>query len=151
MQYTELHLHTWYSLLDGLNNPEEYMARAAEVGMTHIACTDHGNNSVHSPFQRAAKNAGIVPILGQEMYISSTDRFDRRAVKKREDNTQAYNHLIVLAQNELGLKNLNRLSEIGWTEGFYSKPRMDMEVLEEYSDVLIVLSGCLNGLISKDI
>ena len=151
MQYTELHLHTGYSLLDGLNNAEEYMERAKELGMTHISCTDHGNNSVHREFQKAAKAAGIVPVLGQEMYISPTDRFDRRAVKKRDDNTQAYNHLIVLAQNANGLKNLNKLSEIAWNEGFYSKPRIDMEVLEEYSDDLIVLSGCLNGLISKAI
>lgn len=151
MDYTELHLHTHYSLLDGLNTETEYMERAKELGMTHLACTDHGNNTVHRPFQAAAKKAGITPILGQEMYISPTDRFDRRSIKKRDDNTQAYNHLIVLAQNEEGLHNLNRLSEIAWTEGFYSKPRIDMEVLEQYNEGLIVLSGCLNGLISKAI
>lgn len=127
------------------------MKRAKELGMTHLACTDHGNNSAHRPFQKAAKEAGIVPILGQEMYISATGRFDRTPVKKRDDNTQAYNHLIVLAQNETGLSNLNRLSEIAWTEGFYSKPRMDMDSLEEHNEGLIVLSGCLNGLISKAI
>lgn len=149
MNYCELHLHTHYSLLDGLNKPEEYVARAAELGMTHLAITDHGTNSGHREFQKAAKAAGIQPILGQEMYISSTDRFDKRAVKKRDDNTQAYNHIIVLAQNDTGLRNLNKLSEIAWTEGFYSKPRIDMEVLEEYNAGLVVLSGCLNGLISK--
>jgi DNA polymerase-3 subunit alpha len=151
VQYTELHLHTGYSLLDGLNTPAEYMERAKELGMTHLAQTDHGTNSGHREFQREAKKAGIVPILGQEMYISATGRTDRTPVKKRDDNTQAYNHLIVLAQNEKGLANLNRLSEIAWTEGFYSKPRIDMEVLEEYQDGLIVLSGCLNGLIAKAI
>lgn len=151
MTYTELHLHTQYSLLDGLNNAKEYMARAAEIGMQHIAITDHGTLSGHRDFQVAAKNAGITPILGLEAYISPTDRFDRRAVKKRDDNTQAYNHIGLLAMNETGLKNLNRLSEIAWTEGFYSKPRMDMEVLEEYNEGLIVLSGCMNGLISKAI
>lgn len=151
MKYTELHLHTWNSLLDGLNSPEEYMLRAKELGMTHLAETNHGTNAGHRQFQKAAKAAGIVPILGQEMYISATGRHDRTPVKKRDDNTQAYNHLVVLAQNETGLKNLNRLSEIAWTEGFYSKPRMDMEALEECNEGLIVLSGCLNGLISKAI
>lgn len=149
MQYCELHLHTYYSLLDGLNSPEEYMKRASELGMTHLAQTDHGTNAGHRDFQRSAKEAGIVPILGQEMYISATDRFDRRTKAKREDGTNVYNHLIVLAKNAKGYENLNRLSEIAWTEGFYSKPRIDMEVLEEYNEGLIVLSGCLSGLISK--
>lgn len=151
MKYTELHLHTSYSLLDGLNTAEEYMKRASEIGMSHMAITDHGVLSGHREFQKAAEAAGITPILGCEMYISPTDRFDRRAVKKRDDNTQAYNHLIVLAANENGLNNLNKLSEIAWTEGFYSKPRIDMDVLEEYNEDLIVLSGCLNGLIAKAI
>jgi DNA polymerase-3 subunit alpha len=127
------------------------MVRAKELGMTHIAITDHGVLSGHREFQRAAKTAGITPILGCEMYISPTDRFDRRAVAKRDDNTQAYNHLTVLAQNETGLRNLNRLSEMAWTEGFYSKPRIDLELLEEYNEGLVVTSGCLNGLIAKAI
>lgn len=151
MNYTELHLHTHYSLLDGLNTPEEYMKRAAELGMTHIAITDHGVLSGHRDFQKAAAKHNITPILGIEAYISATDRFDRRAVKKRDDNTQAYNHIGLLAQNEVGLRNLNRLSEIAWTEGFYSKPRIDMDVLEEYNEGIIVLSGCMNGLVSKAI
>lgn len=151
MDYTELHLHTYYSLLDGLNSPAEYMKRAKELGMTHLAETEHGTNSGHRDFQKAAAEAGIIPILGQEMYISETGMDDRRPVKKREDNTQAYNHLIVLAQNPVGLSNLNHLSEVAWNQGFYSKPRIDMDILEEYSEGLIVLSGCLNGLISKAI
>ena len=151
MRYIELHLHTHFSLLDGLNTPDEYLARASELGMSHMAITDHGNLSGHREFQAAAKKHGVTPILGCEMYISPTDRFDRRAIKKRFDNTQAYNHLTVLAQNEIGLKNLNKLSEIAWTEGFYSKPRIDMDVLEEYNEGLIVTSGCLNGLIAKAI
>lgn len=151
MQYTELHLHGHHSLLDGLNNPTEYMKRAGEIGMTHLALTDHGTNAGHREFQRAANVSGITPILGQEMYISATDRFDRRAKAKREDGTNVYNHLIVLAQNETGLDNLNKLSEIGWTEGFYQKPRIDMEVLEQYNEGLVILSGCLSGLLSKAI
>lgn len=149
MKYTELHLHSYYSLLDGLNSPEEYVKRAAELGMSHLAITDHGVLSGHRELQKHCKDAGIVPILGCEMYISPTDRFDRRAVAKRDDNTDNYNHLIVLAQNKTGLDNLNRLSEIAWTEGFYSKPRIDMQVLEEYNEGLIVLSGCRGGLIAK--
>lgn len=151
MDYTELHLHTYYSLLDGLNSPAEYLQRGKELGMSHMAITDHGTLSGHREFQKHAKEAGITPILGCEMYISPTDRFDRRSVAKRDDNTQAYNHLIVLAQNAKGLENLNALSQIAWTEGFYSKPRIDLDVLEEYNDGLIVLTGCLNGLIAKAI
>jgi len=127
------------------------MVRAKELGMTHLAQTDHGTNSGHREFQKAAKAAGIIPILGQEMYISATDRFDRRTNAKRQDGTKIYNHLIVLARNANGLNNLNRLSEIAWQEGFYSKPRIDMDILEEYSEDLIVLSGCLGGLISHAI
>jgi DNA polymerase-3 subunit alpha len=151
MQSVELHLHTTFSLLDGLNDSAEYMKRAKELGMTHMAITDHGTLSGHRAHQRAGKEAGIIPILGCEMYISATDRFDRRAIAKRDDNTSAYNHLTVLSQDETGLRNLNRLSEIAWTEGFYSKPRMDLEVLEEYSEGLIILSGCYGGLISEAI
>src|SRR6478609_4621019 len=110
------------------------MKRANEIGMTHLAITDHGTLTGHREFQKAAKAANITPILGCEMYISETDRFDRRAAKSRGDGTKVYNHLIVLAQNANGLDNLNRLSEVAWTQGFYSKPRIDMEALEEFSD-----------------
>ena len=150
-QVTELHLHDHYSFLDGYNTPAEYMARAKELGMTHLAQTNHGSLSGHRAFQRAAKDAGIVPILGVEAYISQTDRFDRRAKGKRTDGTQVYNHIILLAQNETGLKTLNRLSEKAWTEGFYSKPRIDRDLLFEDNDGLIVLSGCMNGLVSSAI
>jgi DNA polymerase-3 subunit alpha len=151
LPYTELHLHDYYSTLDGLNSPAEYMKRAKELGMTHLAQTNHGTLGGHREFQKAAVEAGIVPILGVEAYISPTDRFDRRAKNKRTDGTNTYNHLIILAQNEAGLKSLNRLNEIAWTEGFYNKPRIDMEALEEHNDGLIVLSGCLNSMICKAI
>ena len=149
--HTELHLHDYYSTLDGLNSPAEYMQRAAELGMTHLPQTNHGTLGGHRPFQKAAKDAGIIPILGVEAYFSATDRFDRRSKAKRTDGTATYNHLIVLAQNETGLKSLNRLNEIAWSEGFYSKPRIDMDCLEEYNDGLIVLSGCMGSVISKAI
>jgi DNA polymerase-3 subunit alpha len=127
------------------------MVRAKELGMTHLAQTNHGTLIGHREFQRSATNAGIVPILGVEAYISPTDRFDRRSKNKRSDGTNVYNHLIILAQGEKGLKTLNTLNEAAWTEGFYSKPRIDMELLEEHNDGLIVLSGCLNSMICKAI
>lgn len=147
--HTELHLHTEYSLMDGLNNAAEYMARAKEIGMEHIAITDHGTLAGHRDFQIAAKEAGITPILGLEAYISPTELSDRRPVAKRDDNTQAYHHIGLIARDAQGLQNLHRLSEIAWTAGFYSKPRIDMKVLEEHNEGLIVLSGCINGLVSK--
>ena len=149
--YTELHLHDYYSALDGLNSPEEYMVRAKELGMTHLAQTNHGTPAGHRAFQKAAKEAGITPILGLEAYISPTDRFDRRSQAKREDGTSVYNHIILLAQDEVGLRTLNRLSQTAWEEGYYFKPRIDTELLFGDNEGLIVLSGCLSGLISKQI
>lgn len=147
----ELHLHDHFSTLDGLNTPSEYMERASELGMTHLAQTNHGTLGGHRQFQKAAKDAGIVPILGVEAYVSPTDRFDKRAKAKREDGTDVYNHIILLAQNEVGLKTLYSLNEKAWSEGFYHKPRIDLDLLEDENEGLIVLSGCLNGLICKQI
>ena len=144
-----LHVHSHYSLMDGLCSPEELMIAAKDLGQTAVAITDHGTLSGHRDLQKAAKELGLKPILGLEAYISETDRFDKRDVKLRDDNTQVFNHIIILAKNQNGLKNLQRLSEIAWTEGYYRKPRIDLEVLDQYGDDLIVLSGCLNGLICK--
>jgi DNA polymerase-3 subunit alpha len=129
------------------------MKRAKELGMTHLAQTNHGTLAGHRPFQEAAKAAGITPILGIESYLSSTDRFDKRSKKARgdDDDSEIYNHLILLAQNEAGLKNLNYITEKSWTEGFYSKNRIDTELLFGNSEGLICLSGCLSGLIPKAI
>ena len=149
MNFTHLHVHSHYSLLDGLCSAEELLTAAKNAGQTAMAITDHGTLASHRELQIAAKNLGIKPILGLEAYISSTDRFDKRDIKKRDDNTQVFNHIILLAKNNDGLKNLQKLSEIAWTEGYYRKPRIDLEVLDEYGDGLIVLSGCLNGLICK--
>lgn len=151
IQPVELHLHDHYSSMDGTNTAAEYMVRAKELGMTHLAQTNHGTLGGHREFQQAAMDAGIVPILGVEAYISPTDRFDKRSKASRSDGTNAYNHLIILAQDETGLQTLNRINRVAWTEGFYSKPRIDMEVLENDNEGLIVLSGCLNGLICKAI
>lgn len=151
MQYCELHLHDHYSALDGVPTPAEYMTRAVELGMTHLAQTNHGTLTGHRDFQREAEKAGIVPILGMEGYISATDRFDRRAKNKREDGTQTFNHIGLLAMNENGLKNLNIMNREAWQSGFYHKPRIDMELLEQHGDDIIVLSGCLNGLLCKNL
>jgi DNA polymerase III subunit alpha len=151
MDIFECHLHTHYSVLDGQATPQEYMERAVELGMSSLSVTDHGTLSSHREFQRAAKEAGIKPVLGIEAYYSTTDRFDRRSNTTRQDGTSVYNHIVILAKNQNGLKNLQRLDEIAWSEGFYSKPRMDFETLEEYHDDLIVLSGCLNGPIAKSL
>jgi len=124
---------------------------AKAQGQSALAITDHGTMSGHRDFQREAKNLGMKPVLGLEAYISPTTLDDRRPVAKRDDNTKLYNHIILLAKDANGYRNLSNLSEIAWTQGFYSKPRIDRAVLAENRDGLIVLSGCMTGLISKAI
>jgi DNA polymerase-3 subunit alpha len=151
LSYNGLHVHTHYSLFDGIATPEEYLSRAQELGMSALAITDHGSLSGHREFYRIAKEKGIKPILGVEGYITN-DRFDQRATDVRDGLLDlVYNHVIVLAKNRVGLENLNKLNEIAWTEGFFKKPRFDYEVLEKYSEGLIVLSGCLSGALAKAI
>lgn len=149
MSFVHLHVHSYYSLMDGLNSPKELCQAALDAGQTAIAITDHGTLSSHRDMQIAAKETGIKPILGVEAYISPTDRFDRSS--KTDKSIQAYNHIILLAKNKKGLENINILQELAWNEGFYHKPRIDREILNEYSEGIIVLSGCLNGLMSKAI
>ena len=133
--------------MDGLNSPAELVKAAKDAGQTSLAITDHGTLSSHREMQIACKEQGVKPILGVEAYISPTDRFDRSS--KTDKSIQAYNHIILLAKNKTGLANINTLQELAWNEGFYHKPRIDREVLKEYAEGIIVLSGCLNGLISK--
>jgi DNA polymerase-3 subunit alpha len=135
--------------MDGLNTPEEMVAVAKEFGMPALSITDHGTLSGHRSMQSACYEGGIKPILGVEAYISPSDRFDRRPITKREDNVSLYNHIILLAKNENGLKNLHNMSREAWTSGFYSKPRIDWELMDQYGDDIIILSGCMNGLIPK--
>jgi len=149
MSFTHLHVHSYYSLMDGLNSPAELVKAAKDAGQTALAITDHGTLSSHREMQIACQEQGIKPILGVEAYISPTDRFDRSS--KTDKSIQAYNHIILLAKNKKGLENINTLQELAWNEGFYHKPRIDREVLKEYAEGIIVLSGCLNGLISKAI
>jgi DNA polymerase-3 subunit alpha len=151
MSYVGLHVHTHYSLFDGIATPQEYVDRAVELGMPAIAITDHGSLSGHREMYRTAKEAGIKPILGIEGYITK-DRFNHEDKKEKNDLLDLnYNHLIVLAKNAKGLENLNKLNELAWTEGFYKKPRMDWAILEQYKEGLIITSGCLSGFLAKAI
>src|SRR6056300_919644 len=151
MVYAGLHVHTHYSLFDGIATPQEYVDRAQELGMTALAITDHGSLSGHREMHRAALEKGIKPILGVEGYITE-DRFDQRDRDSREGPLDlVYNHIVLLAKNQKGLENLNKLNEIAWTEGFYKKPRIDYEVLAKYKEGIVVTSGCLSGTIAKAI
>jgi DNA polymerase-3 subunit alpha len=151
MSYAGLHVHTHYSLFDGIATPQEYVDRAVEIGMPAIAITDHGSLSGHREMYRVAKEKGIKPILGIEGYITK-DRFDHEDKKDKNDPLDLnYNHLIILAKNAKGLQNLNKLNELAWTEGFFKKPRMDWEILAKYKEGLIITSGCLSGYLAKAI
>jgi len=137
--------------MDGVATPEEYAKRAAEIGLSAIAITDHGVLSGHRPMYRAAKANGIKPILGIEGYITA-DRFDNRDKSERTDPLDmVYNHIVLLAKNDKGLENLNKLNELAWTEGYYRKPRIDFEILSKYKEGVIVLSACMSGLLAKAI
>jgi DNA polymerase-3 subunit alpha len=142
------HSHSYYSLLDGYSSPEELIKRASDIGMSALSITDHGSLSGHRELVKAANDHGVKPILGLEAYFT-TDRLDKRSKKERTPDDQIYNHLIVLAKDDTGLDNLNRLSENAWEEGFFVKPRTDFDMLEKYGEGLVVLSGCMNGIIAK--
>jgi DNA polymerase-3 subunit alpha len=151
MTYVPLHVHTHYSLMDGVATPEEYAKRASEIGLSAIAITDHGVLSGHRPMYRAARANGVKPILGIEGYITA-DRFDNRDKSERTDPLDmVYNHIVLLAKNDKGLENLNKLNELAWTEGYYKKPRIDFEILGKYNEGIIVLSACMSGLLAKAI
>jgi len=135
--------------MDGVATPEEYVNRAVELGMTAIAITDHGTLSGHRELHRIAKANGIKPILGVEGYMT-TSMEDKRAKADRPDPLdQNYHHIVLLAKNQQGLENLNKINEIAWTDGFFSKPRFDFETLTKYKEGIIVTSACLSGWIAK--
>jgi DNA polymerase-3 subunit alpha len=151
MSYAGLHVHTHYSLFDGIATPLEYVERAKELGMPAIAITDHGSLSGHREMYRTAKEHGIKPILGIEGYMCK-DIADHSDPNDREDPLDmAYNHIILLAKNQQGLENLNKINEISWTDGFYKKPRFDFDILKKYSEGLIVTSACPSGILAKAI
>jgi DNA polymerase-3 subunit alpha len=135
--------------MDGVATPEEYVNRAVELGMPALAITDHGSLSGHRELHRIAKAKGIKPILGVEGYMTR-DMHDKRAKAERTDPLDMnYHHIVLLAKNQTGLENLNKINEIAWTEGFFSKPRFDFDVLKKYKEGLVVTSGCLSGWIAK--
>ena len=145
MAFTHLHVHTEYSLLDGSSKIKELVARAKELGMDSLAITDHGVMYGVIDFYRAAKDAGIKPIIGCEIYVSPGSRFE----KETGHNEDRYYHLVLLAENDKGYHNLMKIVSKGFTEGYYYKPRVDYEVLEQYSEGIIALSACLAGEVQK--
>lgn len=145
MNFTHLHVHTEYSLLDGASKIKELVARTKELGMDSIAITDHGVMYGVIDFYRAAKEAGIRPIIGCEVYVAPGSRFDR----ENNQGEERYNHLVLLAENDTGYKNLMKIVSKGFTEGFYYKPRVDYEVLRRYHEGIIALSACLAGVVAS--
>lgn len=141
MAFTHLHVHTEYSLLDGSSKIKELAVRAKELGMDSMAITDHGAMYGVIDFYRAAREAGIKPILGCEVYVAPGSRFDRENVHGED----RYYHLVLLAENNEGYQNLMKIVSKGYVDGFYYKPRVDMEVLKTYHKGIIALSACLAG------
>ena len=147
MSFVHLHVHTEYSLLDGSNKIKEYVARVKELGMDSAAITDHGVMYGVIDFYKEAKKAGINPILGCEVYVAPGSRFDRETGHSED----RYYHLVLLAENEEGYHNLMKIVSRGFTEGYYYKPRVDKEILRQYSGGLIALSACLAGEVQKNL
>ena len=145
MAFTHLHVHTEFSLLDGSNKVKEYVKRLKELNMTAGAITDHGVMFGCIDFYKECLKEGINPILGCEVYVAPNSRFD----KELTGGEDRYNHLILLAENNLGYQNLVKIVSRGFTEGFYYKPRVDMEVLNEFHEGIICLSACLAGEVQK--
>ena len=145
MNFTHLHVHTEYSLLDGSNKIKEYVDRVRELGMDSAAITDHGVMYGVIDFYRAARAAGINPILGCEVYVAPGSRFDREA----GSGDDRYYHLVLLAENNQGYSNLMKIVSKGFVEGFYYKPRVDLSLLEKYHEGIIALSACLAGEVAR--
>ena len=147
MSFTHLHVHTEYSLLDGVNKIKECIAKVKELGMDSCAITDHGVMYGCIEFYLEARNNGIKPIIGCEVYVAPDSRFDREPGA----NDDRYFHLVLLAENNVGYANLVKIVSRGFTEGYYYKPRVDMEILEKYHEGIIALSACLAGEIPRNI
>jgi len=146
MSFVHLHCHTEYSLLDGANRIDDLIARAIELEQPALAVTDHGNLHAAWEFQEKARKAGIKPIVGMEAYVAPGDR---RVRGRAAPGAKPYYHLVLLAADETGYRNLVKLSSLGYTEGFYSRPRVDRELLERYREGLIVSSACMAGEIAS--
>lgn len=147
MEFTHLHVHTEYSLLDGSSKIKEIVARAKELGMDSLAITDHGVMYGVVDFYRACKAQGIRPVLGCEIYVAPGSRFQ----KEGGDSDERYYHLVLLAENNTGYSNLMKIVSKGFTEGYYYKPRVDLDVLREYHEGIIALSACLAGEVATNL
>lgn len=152
--WTNLHNHTVYSMLDGHGDIEQYLDRAKSLGMSGIATTDHGNIHSWLDFYDAGKAVGVKPILGSELYQARKTRFDkdeeeRSGPAKNEWEQRGPYHLTMLAKNNTGYHNLIKISSMSYLEGYYVKPRVDHDLISQYSEGLIVLSGCLNGEVAQ--
>ena len=145
MAFAHLHVHTEYSLLDGSNKIKEYVKRVKELGMDSAAITDHGVMYGVIDFYREARAAGINPVIGCEVYVAPNSRFD----KELTGGEDRYYHLVLLAENNTGYANLVKIVSRGFTEGYYYRPRVDMEVLREYHEGIIALSACLAGEVQR--
>ena len=143
-KFVHLHIHSEFSLLDGANRIKDLPVRAKELGMDAIAITDHGVMYGAIDFYKACKKEGVKPIIGCEVYVAPRSRFD-----KEPNIDNHYNHLILLAKNQQGYKNLSKLVSIGFVDGYYYKPRIDLDVLEQYHEGLICLSACLAGSVNQ--
>ena len=143
--FVHLHVHSEFSLLDGANRIKDLPVRAKELGMKSLAITDHGVMYGVIDFYKAAKEVGIKPILGCEVYVAPGSRFD----KQPGESESRYYHLVLLAENNTGYKNLMKIVSRGFTEGFYYKPRVDYEVLEQFHEGIIALSACLAGEVQR--
>ena len=142
MSFVHLHCHSEYSLLDGANRIEDLIRRAAELEQPALAITDHGNMHAAFEFQEKTRKAGLRPILGMEAYVATGDR---RLKARPGPGLRPYYHLVLLARDRVGYQNLIKLSSLGYTEGFYTRPRVDRELLAKYSEGLVVSSACLAG------
>ncbi len=151
MGFVHLHLHTQFSLLDGANKISELMPRIAQLGMPAVAMTDHGNMFGAVQFYTKAMEAGVQPIIGCEVYVAPKSRFDKSSARADDPEAGGNYHLILLAQNEKGYRNLCRLVTAGYKEGFYYKPRIDKDLLRELNEGLFCLSGCLASEINQAI
>src|SRR5438067_13750369 len=151
MSFVHLHLHTEYSLLDGASRPDELAKKVAQLGMPACAITDHGNMFGAVESYSAMRGAGVKPIIGCEMYVAYGSRFDKAGIEDQAADAGSNNHLIVLAANDTGYRNLVKLVSAGYTDGFYYKPRIDKERLREFREGLIVLSSCLKGEVSQSL
>jgi len=145
IDFTHLHVHTQFSILDGLTNIKKLAAKAKKDGMKAVAITDHGNMYGVKEFHQTLSNEGLKPIIGSEVYMAYRTHLD----KERQDSSSY--HLVLLAKNEIGYRNLIKLSSIGFIDGFYYKPRIDKDLLKEYSEGIIALSACLGGEIPQKI